>query len=151
MGTLTADMEHARRFVVRLAEIGGEWSTLILEIAEGDPVADNVAVHVVCRLQASESLRPFELRESIAVTSGGMTKLVDRLEGAGLVARLATKPREDGRGVQIALTKKGSSLVQELLVAIAPRVHELNADLAQIVVDVDAEYSQRGSSDFGKG
>ena len=148
MTLFTADMELARRSLLRMASAGHEWSDVIRRIAGGELVVDNLAMVVLCRLQASEVLRPLELQESLAITSGGTTKLIDRLEEAGLVARLAVKPDGDGRGVQIALTRKGSSLLREVLAAIAPKVDELNADLAQIAAEVEAEYSQPGSSDL---
>ena len=135
---------------LRLAEVGHEWSTLIREIPQGESVVDNLAVIVLCRLQSNEALRPQQLQESIGITSGGMTKLIDRLERAGLVARLAVKPAEDGRGVQIALTKKGHTLLSDVLAGIAPSARQVSADLVQILADGESEYAQRSSSDLGE-
>jgi len=43
------------------------------------------------------------------ITSGGMSKRLDRLEGAGLVTRRAGSG--DGRGRVVALTAKGRELI----------------------------------------
>lgn len=143
MGESTAEMKAARRVLLRLAEVGHQWSTLIHKVTEGEHVVDNVALIVMCRLQSNEALRPYELQESLGLTSGGVSKLIDRLEEAGLVARLAVKPPEDGRGVQIVLTKKGHIVLSDVLAALAPSVHQVSADLVQILADAEGESAQR--------
>lgn len=50
-----------------------------------------------------------ELASSTMVTTGGLTKRVDRLEGAGLVSRRASTA--DGRGRLIALTEAGRAVI----------------------------------------
>ncbi|OZM71103.1 MarR family transcriptional regulator [Amycolatopsis antarctica] len=52
---------------------------------------------------------PGELARFTMVTTGAMTKRVDRLENAGLVARRRTA--DDGRGRVIALTPAGRALI----------------------------------------
>jgi DNA-binding MarR family transcriptional regulator len=54
-------------------------------------------------------LTPTELSHSTMVTTGGMTKRLDRLEAAGLIRREAD-PR-DRRGKLIALTDQGRKLI----------------------------------------
>jgi MarR family 2-MHQ and catechol resistance regulon transcriptional repressor len=53
-----------------------------------------------------------ELQRKILVTSGGMTWLVNRLEGRGLVERRACK--EDGRARYAALTRSGRRLMERI-------------------------------------
>ncbi len=50
-----------------------------------------------------------ELAAHTMVTTGGMTKRLDRLEGAGLVTRRVSEV--DGRGRVVALTDKGRDLI----------------------------------------
>ncbi len=50
-----------------------------------------------------------ELAEHTLVTSGGMTKRVDRLEGAGLVRRRVSE--HDGRGRVVQLTDRGREVI----------------------------------------
>ncbi|MFF2186163.1 MarR family winged helix-turn-helix transcriptional regulator [Streptomyces sp. NPDC058155] len=52
---------------------------------------------------------PGELAEHTMVTTGAMTKRVDRLERAGLVSRRASE--SDGRGRVVALTSEGRALI----------------------------------------
>ena len=59
-------------------------------------------------------LRPGELSASTMVTSGAVTKRIDRLEQRGLVQRSVSS--EDARGREIQLTAKGRRLTDELVV-----------------------------------
>lgn len=76
-----------------------------------DPHGLAFAEYSVLRLLQAEPRRrlaPSRLAERIVRTTGAITKLVDRLESAGLVTR---EPDEsDGRSVQVRLTVAGSRL-----------------------------------------
>jgi len=72
---------------------------------------------------------PGELAQHTMVTTGAMTKRLDRLEAAGLVAR--RRSATDGRGRVVALTRAGRRLIdraftehmrneQRLLAALTP-------------------------------
>jgi DNA-binding MarR family transcriptional regulator len=52
---------------------------------------------------------PTELAERTMITSGGLTKRVDRLEEAGLVLRRSSE--RDGRGRMVALSEAGLALI----------------------------------------
>lgn len=52
---------------------------------------------------------PSELAEHTMITTGGMSKRIDRLERAGLVARRASET--DGRGRVVALTPHGRETI----------------------------------------
>lgn len=54
---------------------------------------------------------PGELARFTMVTTGAMTKRIDRLEEAGLVAR--RRAAEDGRGRTVSLTRAGRELIDE--------------------------------------
>jgi len=60
-------------------------------------------------------LRMTDLADGAALSTSGMTRLVDRLEAAGLVER-ATCPN-DRRGMEAVLTAKGRRLVEKILPA----------------------------------
>ncbi len=59
------------------------------------------------------TLTPSQLTATMMVTSGAVTKRVDRLERLGLVAR--TRSDEDGRGREIRLTGEGRRLTDDLV------------------------------------
>ena len=55
--------------------------------------------------------RPSEIAEHTMVTTGAVTKRLDRLEAAGLVQRRASET--DGRGRVVALTAEGARVIDE--------------------------------------
>jgi DNA-binding MarR family transcriptional regulator len=72
-------------------------------------------------------LTPGALLEAMMVTSGAVTKRVDRLEQAGLVAR-APDPT-DRRGVLVGLTAEGIELVDRVVEEHVANEHHLLAGL----------------------
>ncbi len=65
------------------------------------------------RIEGDEGVNPRRLLESVLITSGGMTKRLDRLEQAGLIERRPDP--HDRRGTLIKLTPEGLSLIDELV------------------------------------
>lgn len=70
---------------------------------------------------------PGTLAAHTMVTSGGMTKRLDRLQRRGLVARRSSDT--DGRGRVVSLTPAGRRLIDEALTAHMANEHRLLADL----------------------
>jgi DNA-binding MarR family transcriptional regulator len=62
------------------------------------------------------------------LTTGAMTKRIDRLELAGLVTR--RRPEKDGRARVVALTEAGRRLIDEAFTAHMRNEHRLLAVLA---------------------
>lgn len=128
----------------RLTAVG-----LLLEVARalGDRLGEQIAEHglapsefeALLRLARSDSrrLRMADLAAQTALTASGLSRLVDRLVGRGLVARQACP--EDGRGAFAALTGEGAdllaavlpdhlSLIDELLIDVVPTEHAAGLD-----------------------
>jgi DNA-binding MarR family transcriptional regulator len=72
-------------------------------------------------------LTPTQLLETAMVSSGGMTKRLDRLAEAGLIER--RPDHDDRRGVRIRLTRAGLRAVDRAVEAHVEREHELLAPL----------------------
>jgi DNA-binding MarR family transcriptional regulator len=79
------------------------------------------------RSGAPYRLTPGELSRTTMVTTGGMTKRLDRLEGSGLIRR-ETDPR-DRRGKLIALTDEGRALIDQAVEAHIRNEERLLAEL----------------------
>jgi DNA-binding MarR family transcriptional regulator len=67
------------------------------------------------RAGTPSGLNPTELMRSTLLSSGGMTKRLDRLEDAGLVKRRPDP--EDRRGTLVRLTRRGRSVIDRALEA----------------------------------
>lgn len=61
------------------------------------------------------ALSPNQLLSTMMITSGTMTNRIDQLEKQQLVKRI--KSKEDRRSVQIALTEKGRTVIDEAVTA----------------------------------
>jgi DNA-binding MarR family transcriptional regulator len=75
-------------------------------------------------------LTPSEIGAQSMVTSGAVTKRVDRLEGQGLVARRVGE--YDARGRVVALTDKGKNLIDRAFTAHMANEHRLVEALSQL-------------------
>lgn len=62
----------------------------------------------ILQAEPKRRLSPSRLAERIVRTTGAVTKLVDRIEGAGLVER--RRDESDGRAVHVQLTAAGNRL-----------------------------------------
>lgn len=82
----------------------------------GISAADMRVLYALRRSGPSYALRPTELFRSLLVTSGAITKQVDRLIAAGLVDR-QPGPKKSG-GFLIHLTEKGSRMADEALTSL---------------------------------
>ena len=113
----------------RLAELlDGELRTVFAEADLGNGDFD-----VLASLRRSGSpfqLTPGELSATTMVTSGAVTKRVDRLERKGLVER--TVSEGDRRGREIRLTAAGRALVDDVVVD-----HWANEDRLLAALDPD--------------
>lgn len=79
----------------------------------GLSVADFDVMATLRRRADPDGLKAKHLQASVMITSGGMTKRLDRLESAGLIER--NPDPDDRRGVLITLTAEGRQVIDEAL------------------------------------
>jgi DNA-binding MarR family transcriptional regulator len=77
-----------------------------------------------------EGLTPGQLGARLAITSGSVTKLVDRLEARRLARRIR-KPHADRRSVTVVATRSGVDLVVRDLKALIRQLDGPAAPIAQ--------------------
>jgi DNA-binding MarR family transcriptional regulator len=93
-------------------------SRTIQEAYQGDlhsfglTYSEYAALHTLRVEGTPYRLSPSRLNQVLALSSGGITKIVDRLESAGLVRR--TPDPSDGRGVLVELTARGRSMAARI-------------------------------------
>lgn len=76
----------------------------------------------------AEPQNPTPLAQRLGHTTGGMTKILDRLESAGLVERRADP--DDARAIRIALTARGEATFERALRALVAAADRRLAALA---------------------
>ena len=89
------------------AELGRTFNAHGLDAASFDVLA------TLRRSAPPHQLTPTELMRTSMVTSGAITQRLDRLQARGLVTR--TPNESDGRGVHVALTDAGRTLINAAL------------------------------------
>lgn len=82
------------------------------------------------RIEGDTGVNPRRLLRSVLITSGGLTKRLDRLETAGWIGRHPDP--DDRRATLVRLTSEGRDLIDRVLPSLLSREHEL---VAQAVTD----------------
>jgi len=67
-------------------------------------------------------LRQFEVGEAVLLTKYNVSRLLDRLEGEGLLVRYVCE--EDARGAQVVITDKGEALRERMWAVYGPALAE---------------------------
>lgn len=108
------------------ARLNEELRPVFAEAGLGDGDFDVLAA--LRRSGPEHALTPGELGATTMVTSGAITKRIDRLERAGLVTR--TVSDTDARSRRVALTAQGLRLVDDLLDRHVANEHRLVSGLS---------------------
>jgi DNA-binding MarR family transcriptional regulator len=77
--------------------------------------SEYAALHALVMAGPPYSMSPSKLNEWVGLSSGGITKTVDRLEADGMIVR-APDPN-DGRGVLVTLTERGRRKAERIFEA----------------------------------
>lgn len=75
--------------------------------------------------KADGRLRMIELARRVVLSKSNLSRLADRLEGAGLVER--RDAAEDGRGYDLALTRAGRAMRRRIWPVYETQIHKLFA------------------------
>jgi DNA-binding MarR family transcriptional regulator len=98
------------------------------------------------RRAPTRRLRMAELADSLTISRGGLTKLADRLETAGLIRR---EPADnDGRGLYAVLTADGNALLRRMWPVYARALGEtfastISPDEARVIADALGRVTDR--------
>lgn len=130
MSDLASDRSFARDVMIHLADVGARITDDLISAGIDPFVVRNSPMATLLEL-TDGSLRPVELAERVGMTSGGMTKVIDRLEERGLIER-DHEIEEDGRGVLVSLTSEGRRVADRVLDTVAPTLRKALADLSSI-------------------
>lgn len=99
-------------------------------------VADFDVLATMRRRASEQPINVRELQRSLMLSSGGMTKRLDRLETAGLIQRL--RDPNDRRGVLLELSAAGVRLIDDAV----PAVLAAEADLVHNVIPATSTRSR---------
>lgn len=94
-------------------------------ILGGDDLVSNASLSTLMLLHSDGPQRPTQIAESTGLTSGGATKLITRLETAGLVDREEGRVPSDGRAIVVSLTEFGSEAMDGVATVATPHIDAL--------------------------
>ncbi len=127
----------AERLVLLLAGLG-HVVTAATEAVVADPeLATASAVLVLCDVDLHGPRRPGQLVEAVGLSSGGMSKLLDRMEATGVIKRSYGKVPGDNRGVLVTITARGRRTVRALAAEVAARIPDARPLLDELAALVD--------------
>ena len=111
--------------MTRLVRLGVLMDTFQKETLEPFELTSNdyAVLATLRRAGPPYQLSPSELYTTLERSSGGMTKMLKRLEGRGLVERIPDP--EDRRSTRVVLTELGVSLQEEVFNVFLSRTQEL--------------------------
>jgi DNA-binding MarR family transcriptional regulator len=115
--------------LVRLARLSDLIDTVQSDVLEPFELtsSDYGVLATLRRAGRPYALSPSQLHGQLRRSSGGMTKILKRLEASGLVERRSDA--EDGRKIQVTLTSRGRSLHDRVFRAFAAASNRLLAEL----------------------
>ena len=111
--------------MIRLVRLGVLMDTFLKERLEPFELtqSDYAVLSTLRRSGPPYELSPSELYTALERSSGGMTKMLKRLERFGLITR--TPDPEDGRSTRVRLTKAGLKLQEEVFMLFLSSTREL--------------------------
>ena len=116
-----------------------------LAAAELPPLAWYDVLWAIRRAPARR-MRMAELAASLTISRGGLTKVADRLESAGLMRR--EPAADDGRGLYAALTAEGDTMLRRMWPVYARALREtfvsaITSEEAAVIADALGRVSDR--------
>jgi len=111
---MSSQGREAEELLLRIGEFGSFISKKLADVAGDTLVVQNTSVMLLCRLDLDGPLRPNQIAELESMSTGGVSKLIDRLENDGLVERRRGVLAVDRRAVLVVITREGRELVRRM-------------------------------------
>lgn len=122
--------------VIAIGRLGMALTDAITSVPVDEVAVSNAGVITLFHLQLQGPLRPNALADLLGFTSGGATKLVDRLESSALVRRV-DGGLADQRAVTVEITEAGRELVGRLCRAVLQRLPEAAEAIRKVAALLD--------------
>jgi DNA-binding MarR family transcriptional regulator len=133
----SARHETTERLLLELTAFGQAASEAMAGASQSPDLVANGPLAVLAVLDLEGPKRPTTLQDLVGLTSGGTTKLIDRLEAVGFVKRTYGAIEHDHRGVEVAITPKGRRHIRAATTALTDYLPEARAVLKGIVDLID--------------
>ena len=131
-----SDIEVALDVLIILGRLGQSIGDALAAAADTDLVA-NTEVLVICSLSLRGPLRPTDIMTLTGLSSGGVTKLIDRLEAGGLVVRALGTYADDRRATRLVLTPHGSQVARDFARALLYEIDAIRRGFAELLAAIE--------------
>lgn len=136
MGDLT---DHsAARLLLLMTEFGNAIGRAMAAGGSHPDLIANTPILVLASIDLNGPQRPNALQKVTGLTSGGLSKLLDRMEEIGVVRRERGGVSGDRRGVLVELTSQGREQLRVLATALAESLPDTRALVSEIASVLDA-------------
>ena len=115
--------------ILSMTRSGQRMHEAFLAVVDDRRLISNISIAALIALHRDGPLRARQIERLTNLTSGGATKLIDRLERGGLVRRETGTVPDDGRAVVVSLTDSGTTVTERIVAAAEPHVDTLIDDL----------------------
>jgi DNA-binding MarR family transcriptional regulator len=122
-----ASRERTRHFLLVAARLGTLVTQAMVAAVEDPELARNLPILVLCQLDGAGPQRPTDIHTLTGLSSGGVTKLLDRLESKGMIERTLGAVPEDRRAVVITITPRGRDTVSRFAQAVETQLEASRA------------------------
>lgn len=113
------DRRNVQQLVLAMTRLSQTMTGAAADAARDPEVVAPMPVALLFALDLEGPMRPTAVQELTGLSSGGVTKLVERLEQKGLLDRKTGAIDGDRRGVLVELTRRGRAAVRSMSDAMA--------------------------------
>lgn len=113
------ERREVQQLMLQMARLTQTLTVAANDVARDPDVVATMPVTLLFALDMDGPMRPTAVQELTGLSSGGVTKLVERLEQKGLVTRKTGAIDGDRRGVLVELTRRGRNTVRSVSDAMA--------------------------------
>ena len=125
--------ETSERLILLLAQCTGSVARATAKIAPSPDLAGNGPLTVLCVLDLDGPSRPGHLQRLTGLSSGGVSKMLDRLSEAKLVRRSYGVVPGDNRGVLVTITPQGRRVVRAIATELGKHLPETTILLKELL------------------
>jgi DNA-binding MarR family transcriptional regulator len=125
------------RLLLLMADYGRVAAASMREVAPDPELVSTGSLLVLCSLDVDGPCRPGVLQDVTGLSSGGVSKLLDRMEKAGVVKRTYGGVAGDNRGVLVSITRRGRALTSRVTGAVASRLPDARSLVKAIAAVVE--------------
>jgi len=129
--------DHALQFLLRTGQVGEAISAGIAARVGNREMVGNLTVILIAQLYLRGQLRPVEIQEITGLSSGGVTKLLDRMEDLRLISRAHGQVVSDRRAITVSLADDGRRVARLLAVGLIDRIADVQLALRELADAAD--------------